>query len=182
MRTGDQVSKVSRDQFERIVFPHLKSAYNLARWLTRNEHDAEDVVQEASLRALRSFKSFQTGRDSRAWFLAIVRNTCFTWLQQNRPRERLMPLEDDPPSAIETVLDPEAMLISKANSELVREAIEELPLAYREVLVLRELEDLSYKEISKLIDLPLGTVMSRLSRARKELYVRLGQAIGEAKA
>lgn len=181
-RALTEVLKPERDRFERTVLPHLKSAYNLARWLTRNEHDAEDVVQEAFLRALRSFETFQIDRDVRAWFLTIVRNTCYTWMRQNRPRESTTPLEDDLQSAIEPGLDPETVLIKKVNAQLVRQALEEMPFAYREILVLRELEDFSYKEIAKLIDLPLGTVMSRLSRARKELYARLGQAIGEARA
>ncbi len=180
-QTGTEVSKAERDRFERTVLPHLKPAYNLARWLTRNEHDAEDVVQEAFLRALRSFETFQIGRDVRAWFLTIVRNTCCTWLRQNRPREPMTQLEDDPQSAVEPGLDPETLLIRRVDTQQVRQALEELPFAYREILVLRELEELSYKEIATLLDLPLGTVMSRLSRARKELYARLGRAIGETR-
>ncbi|MFZ0589583.1 MAG: sigma-70 family RNA polymerase sigma factor [Bryobacteraceae bacterium] len=180
-RAETEVSKPERDRFERIVLPHLKSAYNLARWLTRNEHDAEDVVQEAFLRALRSFETFQIGRDVRAWFLTIVRNTCCTWMRQNRPREPMTPLDDDPQFAIEPGSDPETVLIKRVNSQLILQALEEMPFAYREILVLRELEDLSYKEIAKLVELPLGTVMSRLSRARKELYARLGQTIGETR-
>lgn len=177
-----RVQNQEQDQFERIVLPHLNSAYNLARWLTRNEHDTEDVVQESFLRAFRSFDTFVLGRDARAWLLTIVRNTCYTWLRQNRPHELLTPLEEGPEFAIETGLDPEAALIKKANSDRVRQALEELPFEYREILVLRELEDLSYKEIAQLVDIPLGTVMSRLSRARKGLYFRLGQPIGEAKS
>ena len=176
--------RVERDEqkrFETIVLPHLKSAYNLARWLTRNEHDAEDVIQEAFLRAFRSFDTFLPGRDARAWFLSIVRNTCFTWLRQNRPRELTGPPEGGLDSVMDLGLDPEAVLINKASSDVVRQALEELPLEYREILALRELEGLSYKEIAQLVDIPLGTVMSRLSRARKGLYLLLGQTIRGAK-
>lgn len=165
-----------RDElFEKTVLPYLNSAYNLARWLTRNEHDAEDVVQEAFLRALRSFDTFIAGRDARAWLLAIVRNSCRTWQRRNRPYETAIEFADDSPVAAGTSPDPEALLIQNVNSQLVRQAIEELPLEYREILILRELEELSYKEIAQILEIPLGTVMSRLSRARKELFIRLRQ-------
>jgi len=164
--------------FETTVLPHLNSAYNLARWLTRNEHDAEDIVQEAFLRALRSFDTFILGRDPRAWLLAIVRNSCSTW-RQNRSREAAVRLDDDSHVAVGAWSDPEAVLIKNANSQLLRSALEELPFEYREVVILRELEELSYKEIAQIVEIPIGTVMSRLSRARKELYDRLGKATGE---
>ena len=162
--------------------PYLNSAYNLARWLTRNEQDAADIVQDAFLRALRSFDSFVIGRDARAWILAIVRNSCRTWLRKNRSPEASVPLDDDSGTVIGTWSDPEAELIKKANSQLIRQALEELPFEYREVLILRELEELSYKEIAQIADIPLGTVMSRLSRARRELYTRLSRGSGEARS
>lgn len=164
--------------FESTILPHLGSAYNLARWLTRNDSDAEDVVQEAFLRALRSFKTFTPGRDGRAWLLAIVRNCCRTWLRENRPQQLAVELDDNSQASGEQWSNPEASLISSATCQLVRQAIEELPVEYREILVLRELEDLSYKEIAAVAEIPIGTVMSRISRARRELYARICQAQG----
>ena len=174
-----QVKKDKHELFESTVLPYLSSAYNLARWLTRNEHDAEDMVQEAFLQALRSFDTFTVGRDARAWLLTIVRNCCRTWHRKSRSHETAMDLDIDSQPAATTWSDPEAMLIKNADSELIRQAMEELPFEYREILILRELEELSYKEIGLIVEIPLGTVMSRLSRARKELYVRLGRPQGE---
>jgi RNA polymerase sigma-70 factor (ECF subfamily) len=161
--------------------PYLSSAYNLARWLTRNEHDAEDIVQEAILRALRSFDTFIPGRDARVWLLTIVRNSCRTWLKRNRSRELHLETNDTYDAIAGTWPDPEAALIKNANSQRVREALEDLPAEYREMLVLRELEELSYKEIAQIAEVPLGTVMSRLSRARRELYTRLAAPAGDMK-
>jgi RNA polymerase sigma-70 factor (ECF subfamily) len=172
------VSRGISDRFEETVLPHLNAAYNLARWLTRNEQDAEDVVQESYLRALRSFDSFQFGRDARAWLLKIVRNTYYTSLQRNRPHEVVTQFEENTPEAISTDADPETALIEKVNTELIRGAIESISLEYREVFILRELEQLSYKEIAQIVDVPLGTVMSRLSRGRKELEMRLRESVG----
>ncbi len=174
------VSKDDRERFEESVLSHLNAAYNLARWLTRNEADAEDIVQESYLRALNSFESFQPGNNGRAWLLKIVRNTWHTWMRKNCPRE-MVGDQDAAEQAVATDLDPEATLLKKANSEQVRQAIEELPSVYREVLILRELEGFSYKEISSIIDAPLGTVMSRLSRAREELHSRLSHLMRETK-
>ena len=148
--------------------PHLDAAYNLARWLTRNDADAEDVVQEAYLRAYRFFGGFH-GEDGRAWLLGIVRNTSYTWMQQNRSSELNMGLDDEMYEAESYEPDPEALLLQKADAQMLRHAIEELPLEFREVLVLRELDEMSYKQIAVVADLPLGTVMSRLARARKRL-------------
>lgn len=166
--------------FERTVLPHINSAYNLARWLTRNEQDAEDNVQEALLRAFQSFETFIVGRDARAWVLAIVRNCCRTWLKKSRGSEISMALEDNFPAV--TWSDPEMELIKSANSQMLRNALEELPVEYREILILRELEEFSYKEIAQIVEIPLGTVMSRLSRARRELQARLSIATGETRA
>jgi RNA polymerase sigma-70 factor (ECF subfamily) len=159
----------ARLQFELTVLPHLDAALNLSRWLTRDGHDAEDVVQEACLRALR-FIHTQRGQNSRAWLLTIVRNTCCTWLEKNRPSEltRALPL-DGPAEPATDAADPEALAIGRADRELVRQAVEELPLEYREVIVLRELEEMSYKEVAQIVGIPLGTVMSRLSRGRARL-------------
>lgn len=155
--------------------PHLDAAYNLARWLTRNEHDAEDVVQEAYLRAFRFFEGFRGG-EGRAWLLAIVRNTCYSWLEKNRPAEinagfdEAMPLGDgggfDPDMMAAEGGNPEAIALQNAHRRMLNQAIAALPLGFREVLILRELEELSYKEIARVVDVPVGTVMSRLARAR----------------
>jgi RNA polymerase sigma-70 factor (ECF subfamily) len=160
-------------RFERSVLPHLDAAYNLARWLTRNDHDAEDVVQEAFTRALRYFDALREG-DSRAWLLAIVRNTGYTWLRKNRPAD-VVTLDDAGPisadaesagHAAPTEWNPEVIVLQTAQRKLVNQALEELPVAFREVLVMRELEDLSYKEIAQVAGVPIGTVMSRLARGR----------------
>jgi RNA polymerase sigma-70 factor (ECF subfamily) len=162
-------------RFEQIAVPHLNAAYNLARWLTRNEHDAEDVVQESLLRALKYMDGFRGG-DGRAWLLTIVRHTCYTWLEVNRPREIIGSLDQTPAEKDEEYVacdlpenDPETWLLRNADVQILDTAIAELPHEFREVLVLRELEDLSYKEIARIVGIPLGTVMSRLSRARKLL-------------
>jgi len=156
------------ERFEQSVLPHLPAAYNLARWLTRNEQDAQDVVQEASLRALRFFGGFHGG-NSRPWLLTIVRNTCYTWLRQNRPAEPTAVFDEGLHSGNENPCTPETMLLRKYDNRSLKQALEELPLEFREVLVLRELEGLSYKEIAEISGLQIGTVMSRLARARKRL-------------
>jgi RNA polymerase sigma factor (sigma-70 family) len=154
--------------FENAVLPHLDAAYNLARWLTRNDADAEDVVQEAYMRAFKFFGGFH-GEDGRAWLLGIVRNTTYTWMQRNRSPELNMPLDDELHEVKSNDLGPEALLLQKADAQMLRQAVEELPLEFREVLVLRELDEMSYKQIAAVADLPIGTVMSRLARARKRL-------------
>jgi RNA polymerase sigma factor (sigma-70 family) len=153
--------------FEETFLPHLNAAFNLARWLTRNEDDAQDVVQEAYLRALKSFGGFHSS-DGRPWLLMIVRNTFYTWLKRNRSQEQS---EFDETIYLEKTdaPDPEGILIRNSEKQLLREALERLPLEFREVLVMRELEELSYREIAEVADIPLGTVMSRLARGRQKL-------------
>ncbi|HET9180289.1 MAG TPA: sigma-70 family RNA polymerase sigma factor [Terriglobia bacterium] len=154
-------------QFEQAVLPHLDAAHNLARWLIRQPEDAEDMVQESYMRAFTSFEGFRGG-NGRAWILTIVRNTCYTWLQRGRSSEMTTEFDEETHSP-ETNANPEALLLGEANRELLAKALEELPLEFRETLVLRELEGLSYKEIADVTGVPLGTVMSRLARARNML-------------
>ena len=146
--------------------PHLDAAYNLARWLAGNEHDAADIVQESCMRAFRFAGGVRGGND-RAWLLAIVRNTACTWLKKNRPRA-MVPIDDDELAGIEDqsiAVNP----FQGADKDALRAAVEMLPLEFREALVLRELEGLSYKEIAEVAEVPVGTVMSRLARARRQL-------------
>ncbi len=155
-------------RFEETIMPHLDAAYNLARWLTRNEHDAEDMAQEALLRAFKFFGDFR-GANGRAWLLTIVRNTCYTWLQQNRARETTSPFDEEIHTSESSILDPAVLALKSGDSEALKNALAELPVEFREVVVLRELEGLSYKEIADIANVPLGTVMSRLARARERL-------------
>ena len=153
--------------FEQAVTPFMSQLYPAALRMTKNASDAEDLVQEAFLRALRSFDTFTRGRDARAWLLQIVRNSCYTWLQKNRPSELMAEFDEEVhhrPSA-----DPERLAIQSNQREVLMKALESLPARSREVLVLRELEGCSYKEISEITGLPMGTVMSTLSRARERL-------------
>ena len=164
-----QVSEpTTRTRFEDAVLPHLNAAYNLARWLTRNDQDAEDVVQEAYLRAWKFFGSFRGG-ESRPWLLTIVRRTCYTWLQHNRAQEPMIEFDDERHSVASEEANPETLLLHRVHAQELRHALEALPMEFREVIILRELEDCSYKEIAAITDVPLGTVMSRLARARQRL-------------
>lgn len=174
-----------RQRFNEAVLPHVDDALSLARWLTGNTADAEDVVQDACIRA---FSAVATVRatDARAWLLAIVRNTAFTWLAKNRPKAVITTddeglFEQAGLEMVEPQASPEAILIEKTDAEHLHLAIAALPLSYREVLVLREIEGLSYQEISKVLSIPIGTVMSRLARARNSLIQRIGMA-GRGKA
>jgi RNA polymerase sigma-70 factor (ECF subfamily) len=162
---GDQ-SKLTR--FEQSILPHLDAAYNLARWLTRNEHDAEDIAQESYLRAFKFFDGFH-GTDARAWLLAIVRNTCYTWLHQNRGRETMASFDEEIHTIENEASNPAKLVLKSDDREMLKEALEELPVEFREVVVLRDLEELSYKQVAEVANIPLGTVMSRLARARERL-------------
>jgi RNA polymerase sigma-70 factor (ECF subfamily) len=171
----------SQDQvrFEMLVLPHLDAAYNLARWLLRRGADAEDVAQEAMLRSYRFFHGFHGG-DARAWLLQIVRNTCYTWLEKNRGEIDVTEFDEELHGLRGPT--PEALAIATDDRERLRSALESLPSRYREVLVLRELEGCSYKEIAAITSIPIGTVMSTLSRARQQLQLALaGPARQETK-
>ena len=162
----------SQDQvrFEMLVLPHLDAAFNLARWLLRKGADAEDVAQEAMLRAYRFFPGFHGG-DARAWLLQIVRNTCYTWLEKNRKVKDMTEFNEEVHGT--SGATPEALAIEGDNRERLTHALESLPPRYREVIVLRELEGCSYKEIASIAAIPIGTVMSTLSRARRQLQAAL---------
>ena len=159
--------------------PHLDAAYNLARWLTRKPDDAEDMVQEAYLRAFKFFDALR-GADSRAWLLTIVRNTCYTWLQQNRPRDLAAPFDEDIHSGESASADPATLVLKSASHQMLKGALEELPTEFREVVVLRDLEGFSYKEIAEIAKIPPGTVMSRLARARERLKQLLCNRLKES--
>jgi RNA polymerase sigma-70 factor (ECF subfamily) len=164
LNTQDQV------RFEQLVLPHLDAAYNLARWLLRSPADGEDVAQEALLRAYRFFDGFQGG-DARAWLLQIVRNTCYSWLEKNRPMEKMTEFDETlhgPSSST-----PEALAITADNRARLTKALETLSPRHREIIVLRELEGCSYKEIAAITSIPIGTVMSALARARQQLQLAL---------
>jgi RNA polymerase sigma factor (sigma-70 family) len=158
--------------FEEVVLPHLDAAFNYARWLTKSDADAEDVVQDAAVRALRFFSSLRND-DARAWLLTIVRNTWYARFSKPRRADQPVVLDDMKDERPDEQLDPEALVIQRQAVERVQRAIGELPADFREVVVLRELEGLSYKEIATVIGAPIGTVMSRLARARERLLAVL---------
>jgi len=160
-------------RFEQLVLPHLDSAANLARWLLRNRADAEDMVQEAMLRAYRFFDRFRGG-DARAWLLQIVRNTCYSWLEKHRPGELMTEFDEDLHQRPGPT--PETLATQADERQQLMRALESLPPRSREVLVLRELEGCSYKEIAEVTGIPMGTVMSTLSRARERLQRALVSA------
>lgn len=181
VRVVTQRAKLDNDQaaqlFRSVVLPHLADGLALARWLAGNVTDAEDIVQEAAIRALRGIGGFE-GENSRGWMLAIVRNTTFSWLAKHRPKALVMvgglsEVDETAYSgqAIPDVAEdtPEAALIRRANASMVEKAIAELPLPFREIVVFRDINGLSYKDIAELLNVPIGTVMSRLSRARARL-------------
>jgi len=166
--------------FERQIMPHLDAAFSLARFLMRNEDDARDVVQEASLRAFRFYDSFR-GENSRAWFLSIVRNASFSALKRNRSDETNVEFDEELHGAGDTTVDPGMEIDRKLDRQRVRAAIEELPPEFREVITLRELEGCSYKEIADVAGVPIGTVMSRLARAREQLHRILSKSYSNEK-
>jgi len=164
----DQSPKEELMSFEAAMLPHLDAAHNLARWLLRNEQDAQDVVQEAYLRAFRSFSGFH-GTNGRAWLLTIVRNTSYTLLKKNRAVDFTTTFDEEIHATGHESVSPATILEHSEDAELIREAMDELPAEFREILVLRHQEGLSYKEIADIARIPLGTVMSRLARARDKL-------------
>jgi RNA polymerase sigma-70 factor (ECF subfamily) len=176
-------------RFEAAVLVHLDAAYNLAHWLTRDERDAEDVVQEACLRAFRFLETFRGG-NTRAWFLAIVRNTYYSGLKKNRSQALNVPFDEEGAGAEDGAAHVEWATIASEDvasglereeaRRLVKQALDRLPEEFREIIVLRELEELSYQDIARIAQIPLGTVMSRLSRARKLLYQALNQSHQES--
>jgi RNA polymerase sigma-70 factor (ECF subfamily) len=173
MNVNDQLG-----DFEQAVLPHLDAAYNLARWLLRNDQDAQDVAQEAYLRAFRFFPGFR-GSNARAWLLKIVRNTCYTWLQAERPLQDAAEFDENLFRPDSCAPNPEESVLQNDSDALVRKALEKLPSNYREVLILRELEGMSYREIGDITGMPAGTVMSSLSRARGRLRQILSSLMSE---
>src|SRR5262245_52876269 len=183
------MGKVATDEeqarFRSVVLPHLGASYALARWLTGDRADAEDVVQEACLRALRGIGGF-AGTNARAWLLTIVRHAAYTWLGKNRSASLLVVEDLEAVEQQQTraafardAQTPEAALIAKTDAQRLESAIAELPLPFRETLVLRDVQGLDYKEIAEVTKVPIGTVMSRLARARRRLIERI--ATDEAK-
>ena len=176
----------SRDQnedlgsFEAVMMPHLDAAHNLARWLLRNEQDAQDVVQEAYLRAFKSFGGFR-GSNGRAWLLTIVRNTSYTLLKKNRAVDLTTTFDEEMHASCHESVSPATILEHAEDAELIREAMDELPTEFREIMALRHQEGLSYKEIADIVQIPPGTVMSRLARARSKLKEYLAARIGKEK-
>jgi RNA polymerase sigma-70 factor, ECF subfamily len=158
--------------FEEIVLPHVDAAFNYARWLTKNEADAEDVVQDACVRAMRFFSSLRDD-NARGWLFAIVRNTWYSRVTRRRKLTETTSLDDARDEPSDEALDPEERLLQQHTVDRVRRALEQLPADFREVIVLREIEGLSYKEIAAVVRVPIGTVMSRLARARERLLTLL---------
>ncbi|MFI5230043.1 MAG: sigma-70 family RNA polymerase sigma factor [Gemmatimonadales bacterium] len=167
------------ERFERVVLPHLDDAYTLARYLLRDEHDAQDVVQDAALRALRHFDGYREG-DARAWLLAIVRNCCLTWQRRHRSERIGLSLGEGASSIASDGPATDAGAIRRSERALLERALGELPPEFREVIVLREVQELSYREISDVVGVPIGTVMSRLARGRRRLAAALGASVQEA--
>ena len=164
--------------FEEVVLPHLDAAFNYARWLTKNDADAEDVVQDACVRALRFFSSLRND-DARAWLLTIVRNTWYGRFSRTKGAILIATDDEVTDDRADDCLDPEALALQRQTVENVQRAVNELPADFREVIVLREIEGLSYKEIAAVAGIPIGTVMSRLARARERLLAILGPSVAQ---
>jgi RNA polymerase sigma-70 factor (ECF subfamily) len=179
-REEDAAQKNELESFEALLLPHLDAAHNLARWLLRNEQDAQDVVQEAFLRAFKSFGGFR-GSNGRAWLLTIVRNTSYTLLKKNRAVDLTTTFDEEIHVAGHESVSPATILEHIEDAELIKEAMDELPAEFREILALRHQEGLSYKEIADIAQIPPGTVMSRLARARGKLRECLAARIGKEK-
>jgi RNA polymerase sigma-70 factor (ECF subfamily) len=179
-REESHAEKENLMSFEALILPHLDAAHNLATWLLRNEQDAQDVVQEAYLRAFKSFDGFR-GSNGRAWLLTIVRNTYYTFLKKNRAVDLTTPFADEIHAIGHELASPATILEHAEDAELIRKAMDELPAEFREILTLRHQEDLSYKEIGEIVKIPPGTVMSRLARARAKLKECLAARIGKEK-
>jgi RNA polymerase sigma-70 factor (ECF subfamily) len=179
-REESQAPQPELRSFEELMLPHLDAAHNLARWLLRNEQDAQDVVQEAYLRAFRSFAGFR-GSNGRAWLLTIVRNTSYTLLKKNRASDFTTTFDEEIHASGDQSASPATILEHAEDADLIREAMDELPAEFREILTLRHQEDLSYKEIGEILGIPVGTVMSRLARARGKLKEYLTSHISKEK-
>jgi RNA polymerase sigma factor (sigma-70 family) len=175
--------QIDQNRFAEVFLPHLDDAFRLARWISGSRADAEDIVQEASLRAFKGIRNF-SGGSTRAWTLTIVRNASYSWLAKNRPSTVVLTEDLDQRAREEMergagngdVPTPEAALIAKMEAEEVRNAVATLPLPFREILVLREIHDLDYRSIAEIIQVPIGTVMSRLARARKLIFATLRES------
>ena len=176
----DHAERAELASFEETMLPHLDAAHNLARWLLRNEQDAQDVVQEAYLRAFKSFGGFH-GSNGRAWLLTIVRNTSYTLLKKNRAVDLSTTFDEEIHASDHESASPAAILEHAEDAELIGKAMDELPAEFREILALRHQEGLSYKEIADITQIPPGTVMSRLARARGKLKEYLAARIGKEK-
>ena len=176
----DQAERAELASFEETMLPHLDAAHNLARWLLRNEQDAQDVVQEAYLRAFKSFSGFH-GSNGRAWLLTIVRNTSYTLLKKNRAVDLSTTFDEKVHASDHESASPAAILEHAEDAELIGNAMDELPAEFREIVILRHQQDLSYKEIGEILRIPPGTVMSRLARARGKLKEYFAAQIGKEK-
>ncbi len=169
---GENRGAGQTERFEQVVLPHLDAAYNLARWLVRKPQDAEDIVQEAYLRAFKFFGGYQGG-DARAWVLKIVRNTSYSFLEKTRAANPMEEFDETIHTSVSEQSGVEGALLQSVDSQMLREVLDELPVNFREVIVLRELEGMSYKEIAEVMGKPIGTVMSGLARARSQLKERV---------
>src|SRR6266704_589915 len=176
----NRAQKADLTSFEAMMLPHLDAAHNLARWLLRNEQDAQDVVQEAYLRAFNSFGGFH-GSNGRAWLLTIVRNTSYTLLKKNQAVDLTTTFDEEIHVSSHESVSPATILEHSEDAERIREAMNELPAEFREILALRHQEGLSYREIADIAQIPPGTVMSRLARARAKLKEYLAARIGKEK-
>src|SRR5881296_1685633 len=179
-RQEDHSLEVGLASFEDAILPHLDAAHNLARWLLRNEQDAQDVVQEAYLRAFKSFAGFR-GSNGRAWLLTIVRNTSYTLLKKNRAVDLTTTFDEEIHGSGDESASPATILEHAEDAELIRNAMDQLPTEFREIVILRHQQDLSYKEIGEILRIPPGTVMSRLARARGKLKEYFAAQIGKEK-